>query len=288
MKYTWLVEKYLEGELSGDALHKFELEILRNPEAARELERVRILQKFMETQHSIMSSGSGLIEDFEDLENVLPEYEMAEELEELRIKKIGSPARHLEDFRTSLAEVEAERTLRSRHSNKLILRKAMVWTAAASIGILLITSTLLLITNTGTNNYQALYSENFNPGKADISQRSINAVEETPMDAALRLYNEERFTEAILQFNQVPEPYPNPKWHLYKGLTLMELGRHGEAIMQFAHLKTDPVDNHYGMWYTGLCYLALEDIGNARSVFQEIVTQEGHFMKQSKRVLKKI
>ena len=30
MKYTWLVEKYLEGELSGDALRKFEIEILTN------------------------------------------------------------------------------------------------------------------------------------------------------------------------------------------------------------------------------------------------------------------
>ena len=93
MRYTWLVEKYLEGELSGEALHKFELEILRNPEAARELERVRSLQKFMENHHAIMSSRSGLIENFDDVENVIPEHEIAEEMEELKIRKVKSPGK---------------------------------------------------------------------------------------------------------------------------------------------------------------------------------------------------
>ena len=60
MKYTWLVEKYLEGELSGEALRKFELEILRKPEVAEEVERIRSLQKFMQHQHSKLIDFFGL------------------------------------------------------------------------------------------------------------------------------------------------------------------------------------------------------------------------------------
>ena len=185
MRYTWLVEQYLEGELSGEALRKFELDILRNPEAARELERVRSLQKFMENQHAIMNARSGLIEDYEDLENVIPEHAMVDELEELRIKKIVSPGKDLQDFRTSLEEVEAGRTLRNHHSTKLIVRKKMVWTAAASIVLLLITSSLLIFNNTGTTDYQAVYHANFTFEKADLPQRSINSGEKTIYDAAL-------------------------------------------------------------------------------------------------------
>ena len=69
MKYTWLVEKYLEGELSGEAFRKFELEILRKPEVAEEVERIRSMQKFMQHQHSKLMDSSGLIEDYEDLMN---------------------------------------------------------------------------------------------------------------------------------------------------------------------------------------------------------------------------
>ena len=47
MKYTWLVEKYLEGELKGEALRKFELEILRKPEVAKEVEKIRSMNNFM-------------------------------------------------------------------------------------------------------------------------------------------------------------------------------------------------------------------------------------------------
>jgi hypothetical protein len=56
MKYTWLVEKYLEGELSGEALRKFELEILRKPEVAEEVERVRSMHHFMMEQPKTMKT----------------------------------------------------------------------------------------------------------------------------------------------------------------------------------------------------------------------------------------
>ena len=288
MRYTWPVEKYLEGELSGDELQKFELEILRNPDAARELERVRNLQRFMENQHAIMKTGDGLIEDFDDIENVLPEHEMAMELEDLKIKKVSSEEKDLENFRTTLAEVEAGRTLKKRYSKKLIIRRTSAWTAAASIALLLIAISILIVSNMGNTDYLAVYNSYFAPEKAPNSERSINSGEENLYEAALGLYNEERFDEAILRFQQIPEPVPNDYCYLYHGITLMELERHEEAIEQFNQIKTDQTLNHYRMWYSGLCYLALEDADNARSVFQDIIAQEGYFMSKSKRILKKV
>ena len=89
MKYTWLVEKYLEGELSGEILRQFELEILTKAEVAEEVERIRSLDSFIKKQHHRMRSSVGLIEDFDDIENVVSESTISRELEELKIRKIS-------------------------------------------------------------------------------------------------------------------------------------------------------------------------------------------------------
>ena len=68
----------------------------------------------------------------------------------------------------------------------------------------------------------------------------------------------------------------------------MELGQYSEAISLFSQLESEPILNHLGIWYTGLCYLALEDEQNARSTFKTIIEREGYFMKEAKAVLKKI
>ena len=98
MRYTWLVEKYLEGELSGEALRKFELEILRKPEVARELEKIRTTHRFMRDQHQKMQNSAGLIEDFDDLENVLTEQDISKEYEELMVRKISSSEKDFFDY----------------------------------------------------------------------------------------------------------------------------------------------------------------------------------------------
>jgi tetratricopeptide (TPR) repeat protein len=288
MRYTWLVEKYLEGELGDEELHKFELEILRNPEAAKELEEIRNLQKYMEKQHARRNGDDGLMEDFEDIENVLSESEMSEELEGLRVRKLDRDIRAQNDFITSLVESEAGRTLKIRKSNKLIIKKISVWVAAASITLLIATSALLIFSPDRSLDNQAVYNMYYTPEKADIAQRTSSFQENDPNYAALEIYNAGRFPEALELFNQIPEPYSAQKLYLYKGITLMELGRHEEAIHQFSQLESDPVLNHYGMWYSGLCYLALKDSNNAKSVFQDIVDHDGHYLKKSKAILRRI
>src|SRR4030042_4293315 len=58
MKYTWLVEKYLEGELQGKELSDFEILILKDPAVAEEVERIRKLNTFCIEQHSKLKSAS--------------------------------------------------------------------------------------------------------------------------------------------------------------------------------------------------------------------------------------
>lgn len=288
MKYTWLVEKYLEGELSGEALRRFELEILRNPEVARELEHIRSLQKFMENQHARMTEKGGLIEDYDDMENVIPEYQLADDLDGLRIRKISHKNKELREFRARLSEVEAGMELKKRRSNRLLVRRTYVWMAAASIILLFATSSVLFINNLVSSDYLSIYNNHFIPHRADVSVRAGHQTGADLYNGGLDLYNSGMYMDALDYFNRIPESDRVISYYLYSGISLMATGKHGEAITLFRELEKDTVLSHYGKWYTGLCYLAMGEEENARSVFHEIIASEGYNVHQARRILRKL
>jgi tetratricopeptide (TPR) repeat protein len=289
MKYTWLVEKYLEGELSGEALHKFELEILRTPEVAEEVERVRSMNHFIQEQHQKLHDSIGLIEDYEDSENVIDEEVIRQDLESLKVRKISAKQKDVNDIRAKLTESRISHALTNQQSNKVLVRKVSVWLAAASVAILLATSSLLLIGKKGPVDYMAVYEQYYSAPLADISERSSTLGTNSTYAMALREYNQASYEIAYQLFDDIPEEFVHNNYYfLYKGITAMELGDFQAAIELFDHLMTDPVRKHKAMWYAGLSYLGLEDARAARSVFKDIVKTDGHFKKQARMLLRSI
>lgn len=289
MKYTWLVEKYLEGELSGEALRKFELEILRKPEVAEEVERVRSMYHFMKEQHSKFQDSMGLIEDYEDSEHVIDEEIIRQDLDGLKIKKISAGRKDVKDLKKRLAELKVGITLLDHHSSKVLVRKVSVWLAAASVAILLATSSLLLVGKIAPADYAAVYEQFYAAQAVDLSARSLDPVPDDSYRMALNQYDQQNYEMAYQLFNDIPEASPpNIHYYLYKGITAMELGDFQAAIRLFANLQSDAVMKHDGMWYTGLSYLGMEDIPSARAVFEEIIAADNHYKKQAKKLLRNI
>lgn len=287
MKYTWLVEKYLEGELSGEALRKFELEILRKPEVAEEVERVRSMNQFMMEQHSKFHDSIGLIEDYEDSENVIDEEIIRQDLDGLKVRRISADQETVNDLKTKLTESKVSHTLVSQRSNKVLVRKVSIWLAAASIAILMVIS-ISLVSKSGTVDYMAVYELNFSAPYADDQGRDISTGVRSTYSMALAEYNNGSYEMAYQHFEDISsESVHNPAYFYYKGLTAMKLGDFRAAIESF-DLMTDPVRKHQVMWYTGLSYLAMEDVETARSVFKDIVNTDGHFKPQAKKLLKSI
>ena len=68
----------------------------------------------------------------------------------------------------------------------------------------------------------------------------------------------------------------------------METGKYEDAIIAFGFLSDDPVLNDYGQWYTGLCFLKLEQPDKARELFRVMSSREGYFRDMSERVLKRL
>ncbi len=289
MKYTWLVEKYLEGELSGEALRKFELEILRKPEIAEEVERVRSLNHFMQEQHSKFQDSIGLIEDYDDIENVIDEENIRQDLDGLKVRKISTDQKDIIDFKTKLTESRMSHALSDQQSNKILVKRVSVWLAAASLAILVVTSSLLLMGKNGPVDYMAAYQQFYNAPEADVPVRSPASETGDPYTLALQMYNQADYERAFLLFNSIPEESVyNNAYYLYKGLSAMELGDFQVAIGLFDKLETDLVRKHEAIWYKGLCYLGMEDLPAARTVFKEIISTNGHFKSSAKSLLKSI
>ncbi len=289
MKYTWLVEKYLEGELSGEALRKFELEILRKPEVAEEVERVRSMHHFMMEQHGKLQDSIGLIEDYEDSENVIDEEIIRRDLDGLKVRRISNGQKDVIDLETKLTESKVSHTLSNQKSNKVLVRKVSVWLAAACVAVLMVTSIYLVTGKGGTGDYMAAYQQFYSTPVADLSSRDMAPGIDNTYNLALKQYDLKNYETASQLFNDIPEESPpNIHYFLYKGITAMELGDFQMAVGSFTNLLSDPLLKHEGMWYLGLSYIALEEIPAAKKVLREIIATDGHNKKQAKKLLRSI
>jgi len=289
MRYTWLVEKYLEGELSGEALRKFELEILRKPEVAEEVERVRSMNNFMKEQHSKFQDSIGLIEDYEDSENVIDEEIIRRDLDGLKVRRISTDQKNANDLRTKLTESKINHTLVDQRSNKVLVRKVSVWLAAASIAILMAISISVVTGKGGSGDYMAVYEPYFSAPIADLSDRGLNPEIEDIYHMALVQYDQENYEDAYELFIRIPEESSlDIRYYLYKGVSEMELGDFKAAIKSFENLLSDKREKHAGMWYMGLSYIANDNIPAARQKLEEIIATDGYNKKDAKKLLRKI
>ena len=285
MKYTWLVEKYLEGELSGEELRRFELEILRKPEVAEEVERIRSLNRFMEEQHRKMSDQAGLLEDFSDIENIVNIDEIGRDLEELKIHKISSSKDPETRLRNRIMLNRTRESLIRSGSGRMIVRKTSLWMAAASLVLVAITSTIALTTHKKAS-YTALYDQYYEHRSADVP-RDADA-SGSPYEMAMMDYNAADYADAMQLFNTIQVEGVDNYYYFFKGLTAMELGKYQLALENLARLDGDQLLEEEGMWYRSLCYLKLKDEKAAKELLTRIIQRDGFYRKKARELRRQI
>ena len=286
MNYTWLVEKYLEGELEGEELQKFELEILRKPEVAAEVERIRLLNRFIAEQHRRMKGSSVLIEDFDDSGNVIQEDEILRDLEGLPIHTLKDAKSDIDKFRTRLEEIQLESRLNDARKKKIRIKKVSVW-MAASLLVLLTGIFTLYQFGIREPDYNQLYEQYHSHRAADVA-RDISSGQFDLYLQALNAYNRQDYKEALRLFNTIAQDSVSNRYYLYKGLTAMELGNYPLALQQFGRLDRDINLRHEGMWYSCLCYLAIKDKEALRSTLKSIIESNGFYKDKAASLLRKI
>lgn len=289
MKYTWLVEKYLEGELKGEELHNFELEILKNPEIAEEVELVRNLDAFARKHFTTFTASRALLEDPGEMPDHLDEASLKNNLESLKIQKIDESDPNYHDFRKKIRAVSLKHYLKITAKNKVIIPGYIIWTAAACVTLLIAVSLPGIFNRNKSENLHSVYASFYAPYPADLLARGKTLPPADPYTMGLNEYLESNYESALSYFNEVgAENEINKSIYLLKGICLMETGNFKNAIIAFSSLSDDPILNDFGKWYTALCYLELEQPDNARKLFREISQREGYYRNLSRMVLKSL
>jgi len=150
---------------------------------------------------------------------------------------------------------------------------------AASITILLVASiTLFNINQTPTN--QKLYTKYYSPLENYGNKRGPEKSEQNYWKVALAYYDEGMFDSALINFQKIQisdfkRSINDPSFPLYKGNTLMMLGKHDEAIVIFKGM----LDDNDGMimharWYLSMCYLYENNTDKLVPLLEEIAEVE--------------
>lgn len=168
-------------------------------------------------------------------------------------------------------------------------RKSLFWYAAASTILLMIVFTSLLRHKTYTS--QQLYTSYYQPYKngANVSRSSTGPTGE--MSAALRHIDNGEYTMALSHLDQASAGTRDGfSIDFYSGVAYQELGEYGRAISSFSEVvgHGDNLLVEQSQWYIGLCYLRLDERERAVSQFRAIVSGNGYYRDQSKKILKQL
>lgn len=289
MKYTWLVEKYLEGEMKGEELRHFELEILRNPDLADEIEHVRQMDAFSKRQYTKLLSTSELVEDYDDMQNVVDDSLIKSDLENLEIRKISKNDPEFHDFKEKVKTSSFRKEIKEKHKNKILVPRNTILVAAASFAVLLAFSLITLFIKSSPGNPEVLYEKFYEPYPADLLVRDINTLADDPYQLGLLEYHQANYGMALTHFNQVPPGSEiNNAIFLLKGICFMELQQFDMAILSFNSLNNDPVLSIYGKWYKGLCYVKMDNPERARDELLLISEHDRYFKRAVRKFLKSL
>jgi tetratricopeptide (TPR) repeat protein len=289
MKYIWQVEKYLEGEMKGEELRYFELEILRNPDLAKEIEKVRKMDTFSRKQYAKLISSSELVEEYDDLQNIVDESLIRSDLESLEIRKISNNDPEFHDFREKVKTVSFNKEIKEKHKNKVLIPRNVILLAAASFALLLAFSVITLLTRSSSDDLEAVYEKFYEPYQADLLIRDMVTSTDDPYQMGLSEYQQANYGMALTYFNQVsPGSEINNAIYLLKGICYMELQQFDSAIQYFNSLDKDPVLSFYGKWYRGLCYIKLNEPELAKDELLLISEQDRRLKRTVRTFLKSL
>lgn len=160
---------------------------------------------------------------------------------------------------------------------------------AASIVVFMIVGASLLtnyIGNVQVSNFD-IYNSHFIEEGSIISTRSEAKVNNSLVEEGIRLYSNEKYTEAVTMFDSNPE---NIVARLYTGFSYMKLEQFDKAEKQFKYIinHSDNIFIDQAEWNLGLSYLANNKTNQASEVFAKIAAENGAYSAPASDIIKKL
>jgi hypothetical protein len=168
-------------------------------------------------------------------------------------------------------------------------RKKLYWYAAASIIILMVAFSSLM--RHKTYSAQELYASYYQPYKngMNISRSALTSVNE--LNSALGEIDRGNYPVALQLLKSVSaEEQDGFTINFYSGVAYQGLGEYRNAISSFTEVvrQGDNLLIEQSEWYIGLCYLRIEEREKALTQFRSIVSRNGFYREQSRKLLKQL
>lgn len=160
---------------------------------------------------------------------------------------------------------------------------------AASIIVLFVVGAGLLSNFAGNgieSNYD-IYNSYFIDEGSLILNRSDANTSNSLVDSGIKLYDNEKYAEAVSMFDSSPE---NVLARLYSGLSYMKLEQFNMAEKQFKYIINhhDNIFIDQAEWNLGLSYLANDKTEQASAIFVKIASENGAYNTQANNIIKKL
>lgn len=168
-------------------------------------------------------------------------------------------------------------------------RKSLFWYAAASTIILMIVFTSLLRHKSYTS--QQLYTSYYQPYRNGSNVSRSSGATDGAMTSALRHIDNGDYRTALGLLDKASAGTKDGfSVKFYSGVAYQELGEYGRAISSFSEVVRhgDNLLVEQSQWYIGLCYLRLDERERAAGQFRSIVSGNGYYRDQSKKILKQL
>jgi hypothetical protein len=168
--------------------------------------------------------------------------------------------------------------------------KRIFW-AAATISGITVGGLALYSTLNSSNSSEQLYKEFFAPYPPTYTSRdAIEGKGNLTFDRAMVMYQRAKHKDASESLKVLLKQQPNSvAVKFYLAITLMQLDEFDAALPLLNDIIAEEnLYSNYAKWYKGLSCLALDDLNQAKELFNELKYTEGELAESSKLIIKKL
>jgi tetratricopeptide (TPR) repeat protein len=199
--------------------------------------------------------------------------------------------KHLSSFEESLKEVE-NLYFNANIQEKSTFSRRYLATARVAAILLVVVSTLayFYFTDLRPQSNDKLFSTYYEKMPADFGTRSATSPDDGFMKA-IKLYNENKFTEAIVGFENILKTDPsNNAAKLFLGICYTETQKFKEAAALFKSIlvQNDTIFEEHASWYLSLCYIKINKPGLARPILDKLISTHSFYMDKASELKKKL
>ncbi len=231
----------------------------------------------------------GKLEDTELWEFKINLEHDAELVREVELRKEIYSAISNEKKMDLMKTLNSIKTSQQKRQFRINIYSRQVQALAASIIVLMMIGAGFLnnyLENRNLSNYN-VYTEYFVDEGSLLSTRSNAETSNALVKSGIKLYNDEKFQQAISLFESNPE---NLIARLYTGFSYMNLEQFEMAENQFNYIlnQSDNIFIDQAQWNLGLSYLAGNKIEQAGTIFAKIASENGAYNDQATDIIKEL